>query len=268
MNASAIAMESPAAGNVRPLTYFSSAARRDCEPVAPMRTQCSACHLRELCLPHGLSGSDVARLDALVFTHRRVKAGETLFRQGDKFQYVYAVRSGTFKSNLTLRDGREQVSGFHMAGEVLGLDGLAQGVHASTATALEDVEICAIPYASLAELSAGSADMQDILGKLMSREIVREHSLMMLLGSMNAEERLAAFLLNISQRMKARGYSPREFHLRMSRAEMGSYLGMKLETVSRTFSAFQAQRLLEVDRRHVRILDLEALARVFEARVH
>lgn len=268
MNAPATATLSHPAIDARPLKYVEPAACRDRAPVAPLRTQCSTCHLRDLCLPRGLGSSDVARLDALVFTQRKIKAGETLFRQGDKFHHVYAVRSGTFKSNLTLRDGREQVSGFHMAGEVLGLDGLAQGAHASTATALEDVETCAIPYASLAELSAGSADMQDILGKLMSREIVREHSLMMLLGSMNAEERLAAFLLNISQRMKARGYSPREFHLRMSRAEIGSYLGMKLETVSRTFSAFQAQRLLEVDRRHVRILDLEGLARAFEARVH
>jgi CRP/FNR family transcriptional regulator len=106
-----------------------------------------------------------------------------------------------------------------------------------------------------------------VLARLMSREIVREHNLMMLLGSMNAEERLAAFLLNLSTRMKARGYSPREFHLRMSRAEIGSYLGMKLETVSRTFSAFQAQRLLEVDKKHIRITDLEGLQAAFETRV-
>jgi CRP/FNR family transcriptional regulator len=110
--------------------------------------------------------------------------------------------------------------------------------------------------------------MQLVVARLMSREIVREHSLMMLLGSMNAEERLAAFLLNLSQRLKARGYSPSEFHLRMSRAEIGSYLGMKLETVSRTFSAFQQQRLLEVDKRHIRIIDLEGLSRTVQACVH
>ena len=112
-----------------------------------------------------------------------------------------------------------------------------------------------------------SPDLQHVISRLMSREIVREHSLMMLLGSMNAEERLAAFLLNISQRMKARGYSASEFHLRMSRAEIGSYLGMKLETVSRTFSAFQQQRLLEVDKKHVRIVDLDGLTQAFEMRV-
>lgn len=233
----------------------------------PLKTQCSTCHLRDLCLPCGLVEEDLLRLDGLMFGRRKVKAGEVLYHAGDNFAFIYAVRSGTFKSSLLLGDGREQVSGFHMAGELMGLDGLAQGKHASTATALEDAEVCAIPYANLSELAAGSANLQHIVSRLMSREIVREHSLMMLLGSMNAEERLAAFLLNISQRMKARGYSPTEFHLRMSRAEIGSYLGMKLETVSRTFSAFQQQRLLEVDKRHIRITDLEGLTRAFETRV-
>ncbi len=234
----------------------------------PLKTLCSNCHLRDLCLPCGLEGSDVQRLDSLLFGRRRIRTGETLYRPEDRFQFIYAVRSGTFKSSLTLADGREQVSGFHMAGELMGLDGVAQGRHASAATALEDAEICAIPYTHLSELAAGSSDMQMVMARLMSREIVREHSLMMLLGSMNAEERLAAFLINLSQRLKARGYSSHEFHLRMSRAEIGSYLGMKLETVSRTFSAFQQQRLLEVDKRHIRILDLEALARAFQGPIH
>ncbi len=239
----------------------------DCTPV-PLQTLCSNCHLRDLCLPCGLGSPDVERLDGLKFGRRRVRAGETLYRGEDRFQFIYAVRSGTFKSSLNLADGREQVSGFHMAGELMGLDGVAHGRHASTATALEDAEVCAIPYTHLTELSAGSAGMQMVMARLMSREIVREHSLMMLLGSMNAEERLAAFLINLSQRLKARGYSPSEFHLRMSRAEIGSYLGMKLETVSRTFSAFQQQRLLEVDKRHIRILDLDGLTRAFQGQVH
>ena len=233
-----------------------------------LRTQCSTCHLKDLCLPCGLADADLGRLDSLEFSRRVVKAGHTLYREGDKFHFIYAVRSGTFKSGLALADGREQVSGFHMAGEMLGLDGLAKGAHASSAIALEDAEVCAIPFANLNEIATGSADMQQIVTRLMSREIVREHSLMMLLGSMNAEERLAAFLLNLSQRLKARGYSASEFHLRMSRAEIGSYLGLKLETVSRTFSAFHQQGLLEVDKRHIRITDLEGLSRAFEVRVH
>ena len=238
------------------------------KPVTVIQTQCSHCHLRDLCLPCGMNAPDVERLDSLMFARRRVAAGQTLYREGDKFQFIYAVRSGTFKSSLTLTDGREQVSGFHMAGELMGLDGVAHGKHASSATALEDTEICAIPYAHLNELATQNTNMQHVVSRMMSREIVREHSLMMLLGSMNAEERLAAFLLNLSQRLKARGYSASEFHLRMSRAEIGSYLGMKLETVSRTFSAVQQQGILEVDKRHIRILDLESLGRAIDVRVH
>lgn len=234
---------------------------------AALKTLCSTCHLKDLCLPCGLNGPDVERLDDLKFARRRIKEGQALYHEGDKFQFIYAVRSGTFKSTLNLKDGREQVTGFQMAGELLGLDGLASGQHASSAVALEDAEICAIPYAHLSDLASTSVELQHVISRLMSREIVREHSLMMLLGSMNAEERLAAFLLNISQRMKARGYSPSEFHLRMSRAEIGSYLGMKLETVSRTFSAFAQQRLLEVDKKHVRITDLAGLQQAFDLRV-
>ena len=256
-------------------TAFPSTARRSIhiEPgasvaVAAVQTQCSTCHLRELCLPSGMSELDLGRLDTLQFTRRKVKAGQTLYREGDKFTCIHAVRSGTLKSSLMLSDGREQVSGFHIAGELVGLDGVAQGQHASATMALEDTELCAIPYASLSDAAAGNSGMQHVISRLMSREILHEHSLMMLLGSMNAEERLAAFLLNLSQRYAARGYSDREFHLRMSRAEIGSYLGMKLETVSRTFSAFQQQGLLEVDKRHIRIADLPGLKRRFEVRVH
>ena len=230
------------------------------------RTLCSTCHLRDLCVPSGLSGNDMERLDGLMFTRRRLVAGQTLYAEGERFQYLYAVRTGTFKTTLNSADGREQVSGFQMAGELLGLDGVAHGSYASSAVALEDADVCAIPFARLTELAAANPGLNTVVGRLMSREIVREHRLMLLLGSMTAEERLAAFLLNLAQRLQARGYSPSEFHLRMSRAEIGSYLGLKLETVSRAFSAFQQQRLLEVDKRHITVVDAVGLARVFETR--
>jgi len=250
------------------VTFVPAAAARTRALVEPLKTSCSSCHLRDLCLPCGLTGSETESLDRLMFGRRKVAAGQALYRAGDKFSFIYAVRSGTFKSSLALAGDREQVSGFHMAGELMGLDAIANGAHASTAIALEDTEVCAIQYAQLNEAIAQSGNIQLAMAQLMSREIVREHSLMMLLGSMNAEERLAAFLLNLSQRMKARGYSASEFHLRMSRAEIGSYLGMKLETVSRTFSGFQQQGLLDVDKKHVRIVDLDRLAKVVETRVH
>lgn len=262
MSVSAVAI--PSTARAMPMAV----APRIVSVAAPLSTQCSTCHLRDLCLPRDLAGEDVRQLDALATGRRRVSAGHTLYRAGERFQFIYAVRSGTFKTSLGLSDGREQVSGFQMAGELMGLDGVAGGAYTSTATALEDAETCSISYDQLGEISARSGSLQNVLGRLMSREIVREHSLMLLLGSMNAEERLAVFLLNLSQRLRARGYSAVEFHLRMSRAEIGSYLGMKLETVSRTFSALQQKGLLEVDKRHIRIVDLDELKRAFEAQVH
>jgi CRP/FNR family transcriptional regulator len=260
-----------AEGAIRPVDRAVplSSLRTAAAAVVVLKTPCSSCNLRELCLPCGLNANDIASLDNLGFARRRSAVGEVLYAEGDRFQNIHAVRVGTFKSSLMLADGREQVSGFFMAGELLGLDGVATGRHASTATALEDTEVCAIPYTKLSELAAtGGTQMQQIVVRLMSREIVREHSLMLLLGSMTADERLAAFLLNLSQRMKARGFSHREFHLRMSRAEIGSYLGLKLETVSRSFSAFQRKGFLEVNKRHVRINDFDGLTQAFEAPIH
>lgn len=231
--------------------------------VVPLQPTCSSCHLRELCLPSGMTGSEMERLDDLTFGRRRIKAGQALYRQGDAFEFFFAIRGGTLKSNLTMADGREQVSGFHIAGELLGLDGVGHGSHGTTATALEDSEVCAIPYAHVAQMTSAGGGSEPLISRLMSREIVREHSLLMLLGSMNAQERLAAFLLNLATRLKARGYSASEFHLRMSRAEIGSHLGLKLETVSRTFSAFQKQGLIAVDKRHIRIVDADGLNRAF-----
>lgn len=236
-------------------------------PPPALKTNCSSCHLKDICLPSGMAAAEMSRLDGLLFGRRRVREGQPVYREGDGFQYLYAVRSGTFKSLLTLADGREQVTGFQMAGELLGLDAVAAGKHASTAVALEDAEICSIPYVHLSELAAANPGLQQAVSRIMSREIVREHGLMALLGMMNAEERVASFLLNLSQRLKARGYSPREFHLRMTRADIGSYLGMKLETVSRTLSAFQLRRLLEVDKKHVRIVDHEGLTAAFGLRL-
>src|SRR5262245_41234927 len=219
-------------------------------PVAKLVTLCSNCNLRELCLPCGLNGHDADRADELVYTRRRVRRGETLYRAGDAFGSLYAVRSGFFKTTQTLQDGREQVTGFYMAGELLGMSGIWSEVHGCDAVALEDSEVCVIPYARLQALGREVPDLQQQFHKVMSREIAREHGVMLLLGTMRAEERLAAFLLNLSQRFGARGFSPSEFRLRMTREEIGSYLGLKLETVSRAFSKFQEEGLISVQQKH------------------
>jgi CRP/FNR family transcriptional regulator, anaerobic regulatory protein len=223
------------------------------------KVACSSCNLRELCLPVGLARPDLERLDALVATRRSVPRGETLFRAGDAFQSLYAVRTGFFKTCVSSEDGRDQVTGFQMAGELLGLDGISNDRHSCDAVALEDSQVCIIPYGQLENLSREFNDLQHQFHKIMSREIVRDHGVMLLLGSMRAEERLAAFLMNLTQRLQARGFSASSLILRMTREEIGSYLGLKLETVSRTFSKFQEDGLLEVKQRHIRIIDQDGL---------
>jgi CRP/FNR family transcriptional regulator, anaerobic regulatory protein len=229
-----------------------------------MRAACSQCNLHELCLPVGMNAEEINRLDQLVETRRKVRKGQALYRSGDPFEAIYAIRIGWFKTDVLLEDGREQVTGFQMTGEMLGLDGISTEAHSCNAVALEDSEVCVIPYDQLEELSREVEGLQHQFHKVMSREIVRDHGVMMLLGSMRAEERLAAFLLNLSQRFNARGFSSAEFHLRMTRDEIGSYLGLKLETVSRAFSRFQDEGFIAVQQKHIRINDLAGLRRLIQ----
>jgi CRP/FNR family transcriptional regulator, anaerobic regulatory protein len=225
--------------------------------VSRVETHCSACDLGELCLPCRLAAPDTALLGDLSYTRRRIRNGESLYRAGGSFDSLYAIRSGFFKSSVVLEDGRDQVTGFHMAGEIVGMDGIGTEFHTADVVALEDSEVCIIPYARLEE-----PGLQRQLHKVMSRALVRDQGVMLLLGTMRAEERLAAFLLSLSRRLVARGFPSLEFHLRMTRDEIGSYLGLSLETVSRLFSRFQEDRLITVQRKHIRILDIPGLKAV------
>ncbi len=231
-------------------------------PVARLEVACSSCNLRTLCLPLGLPGEGLARLDAMILARRSVRRGDALFRSGDAFDALYAVRTGFFKTRVSSEDGRDQVTGFQMAGELLGLDGIGGDRHSCDAVALEDSQVCVIPYEQLEALSREFTDLQRQFHKIMSREIVRDHGVMLLLGSMRAEERLAAFLLNLTQRLRARGFSPSSLVLRMTREEIGTYLGLKLETVSRCFSKFQDDGILAVKQRQIKVLDPVALQRI------
>jgi CRP/FNR family transcriptional regulator len=227
---------------------------------------CSSCNLREMCLPGMLCAEDLARVENVVYARRRMKRGDTLFTAGTDFSAIYAIRSGFFKTSLVDVEGREQVTGFSMGGELMGLDGLGTGKYNGSAVALEDSEVCVLPYALVEEMAREIPALQRQLHAVLAREIVREHGVMMLLGSMRAEERLATFLINLSRRFVRRGYSACDFHLRMTREEIGSYLGLKLETVSRLFSAFQKDGLIDVQQKHVRIVDIAGLERVLAAR--
>lgn len=227
---------------------------------------CGNCNMREMCLPKGLRSEDMTSFEKVVYARRRIRRGEALFAAGDEFKAIYAVRSGFFKTSLVDNDGREQVTGFFMGGELLGMDGIGSGRYHGTAIALEDSEVCVMPYTLLEQISAEVPALQRQLHSVMAREIVRDHGVMMLLGSMRAEERLATFLLNLSRRFTARGYSASDFHLRMTREELGSYLGLKLETVSRLFSRFHDEKLIEVQQKHVRILDIAGLESLLATR--
>lgn len=227
-----------------------------------LKTHCSGCSLRELCLPMGLSDDELSHIDRMVSTRKQLKRGDSLYRNGDTFGSLYAVRSGFFKSRVTTDDGRDQVTGFHMPGEILGMDGIGTEHHTLDAVALEDSEVCIIPFANLEEISREVKSLQRQFHKVMSRELVRDQGVMMLLGTMRAEERVSAFLINLSQRFMARGWSPSDFHLRMTREEIGSYLGLKLETVSRLFSRFQEDGLVSVQQKHIRILDVPGLKKI------
>ena len=224
-----------------------------------LRSHCVTCSMRTLCLPVALTEIDIAELEALLGNRTKLKKGDALFHNGAQFTSLFAVKLGSLKTTVLSDDGREQVAGYHMPGDLLGLDGMGEDRHGCEAVALEDTEVCVLPFVRIEELARRVPALQHNLHRFLAREIERDHKVMLLLGSMRAEERLAAFLLNLSERYKARGYSSTEFVLRMTREEIGSYLGLKLETVSRLFSKFQEEGLVMVAGRSVKIIDMPIL---------
>jgi CRP/FNR family transcriptional regulator len=230
--------------------------------IEDLKMHCLNCSLRELCLPVGLTADEMHQVDALIVNRTKLRKNEALYRVGEPFHALYAIRVGSLKTQMLVEDGREQVAGYHMPGEIIGLDGVGTDHHGTEAIALEDTEVCVVPFANVEDLARSVPALQRNLHKVMSREIAQEQSVMLLLGSMRAEERLAAFLLNLSHRYRCRGYSANEYELRMTRKEIGSYLGLKLETVSRLFSHFQRIGLIRVHGRTVKLLDTGALTQL------
>ncbi|WP_051710791.1 fumarate/nitrate reduction transcriptional regulator Fnr [Andreprevotia chitinilytica] len=224
-----------------------------------LRHACSTCSLRELCLPTGLSVEDMQAVEQLVTQGKPIKRGEALYRAGEPFKALFAVRVGFFKTSVVSEDGREQITGFQMSGDLMGFDAISADHYMCDAIALEDSEVCELPFTEMESLSRQIPALQRHFYKVMSREIVRDQDVMLLLGNMTADERVAAFLLNLSHRFAQRQYASSSFHLRMTREEIGSYLGLKLETVSRTLSRFQDQGLIKVQNRLIELLDLTAM---------
>jgi len=246
---------------IRSLAAKASATRApDRDNVVRVSNACSSCGLRGVCMPCGMGAADLDSIDELVYVRRRLKRGDYLYRAGDHFHALYTFRLGFFKSYVTAEDGRTHVTGFQMPGEILGLDGIEDGHHNQDVVALENAEVCVLEYAQLALVAATMPELQLHLHRMMSREIVRDHGLMLLLGTMRADARVATFLLNLSRRFAERGYSPHEFNLRMTREEIGSYLGLTLETVSRVLSRFGERGLIRAQNRTIRLLDVAQLA--------
>ncbi|MBK1693004.1 fumarate/nitrate reduction transcriptional regulator Fnr [Ectothiorhodospira mobilis] len=230
--------------------------------IKDLKVACKDCGLRELCLPVGVSVEDLEQLDGIILRKRPVHRGDRLYEAGHPMHSLYAVRSGSVKTFVLTDDGQEQITSFHLPGELLGLDAIGDGVHPCTALALETCSICEIPFQQLESLASRSPELQHQLLRIMSRELQSDEHLVTLLGRRGSDARVAAFLLNLSDRLGRRGFSRHEFHLTMSRNDIGNYLGLAVETVSRMFSRFQQQGLIRVQRKLVTLLDPDGLRRV------
>jgi CRP/FNR family transcriptional regulator len=223
------------------------------------KVSCEACSLSELCLPRGLTQDEVSKLDEYIERPRKLEPNTLIFHPGDTFHGLYAVRSGGVKTYLTKKTGEQQILGFHLPGEIFGLDGMEHAAHRCYASTMDNTSYCVLPFEKLDELCLKLPELRNQVYKLMGHELNCDHSHQLLLGQQTAHERLATFLLSISSRFKRRGFSPNSFMLPMSRHDIACFLGIAVETVSRLFKSFQEQGIVRINRKQVDILDMEKL---------
>lgn len=223
------------------------------------QVHCQTCSLSSLCLPVSLNMAEMSRLDDIIEKSRPQKKGEHLFHQGDTFESVYAIRAGSIKSYTLTNEGEEQITGFYFPGELVGLSGFDNNTYPVSAKVLETTTVCEIPFSNLDNLCGQLPELRRQLMRTMSKEIRDDQQMMMLLSKKNAEERVATFLVKLSQRYQARGYSAQKFRLSMSRNEIGNYLGLAVETVSRIFTRFQKTGLIQVDGKEIDLQNLNEL---------
>jgi len=223
---------------------------------------CQNCSISELCLPFSLSDKELDVLDKIIDRKRPIHKGEQVFQDGDQMTSLYAVRSGTFKTFTVNEQGEEQITGFHLAGDILGFDAIAATEHPSFAKALETSMVCEIPYSTLDTLSNTMPKLKKQVLRLMSSEIKADQEMLTLLNRKNAEQRLATFISTLSARYHARGLSSKEFRLSMTRSDIGNYIGLTVETISRLFNRFHKAGLIKIDGKLITILDLDELNEV------
>jgi len=227
---------------------------------------CGQCGLNELCLPHALTAQEIDQVDSIGKRSKPLQRGEYLYNTGEVFSSIYAVRSGSIKVFTIDDEGEEQVIGFYLPGELLGLDAIDSKLHMSTAKSMETSSVCEIPYDSIEDLSATIRNLQVHMYRVLSREIRVDQELQMLLAKKTAEERIGAFLMNLSLRYEQRRLSSTRFRLPMARSDIGNYLGLAVETVSRIFTRLQTMGVLTVEGKEVEILDRNALCNVAHSR--
>ncbi|PVZ70544.1 fumarate/nitrate reduction transcriptional regulator Fnr [Pelagibaculum spongiae] len=227
-----------------------------------IKASCSDCSLSSLCLPLAVQAEDLDRLDEIIKQGQRVEKGQHLFRSGDEFKAIYAVRTGAIKTYSITPSGEEQINGFYLPGEIMGMDGINTNHHVNSAKALESTTVCEVPFNRLEELTKVLPGLQRHFFQMMSKEIREEQQLIMLLAKKNAEERIASLLLSISTRNGRRRLSTTAFRLPMTRVEIGNYLGLAVETVSRVLTRFQKQGILAVESKEVRINDYQKLCQI------
>lgn len=220
-----------------------------------VKSACEACSVRRLCLPVGLGDHEIAVMDRVVRRRVGLKKGDFVYRIGDQFTALYAIQTGSVKTYGLTLDGREQITGFHLSGELLGIDAIEVDRHPCSAVVLEDTEICELPFKSLETLVEGVPTLQRVMARIMSREVLREENMLMLLGSTSAEQRIARFLLNLSERQIQRGGEPDVVRLSMTRQDIGNYLGMALETVSRQLAHLQESGIIRVANRRIHLVN-------------
>lgn len=220
---------------------------------------CQDCSISQLCIPFSLQETELKKLDDIIERKRPLQKGQSLFEAGKSFKSLYAVRSGSFKSYTISNQGDEQITGFHLPGDVIGFDAINSKKHPSFAIALETSMICEIPFDTMDELSASMPRLRQQIMRLMSTEIMADQELMLLLNRKTAEQRLAAFISNLSHRFRERGFSSKEFRLTMTRGEIGNYLGLTVETISRLLGRFQKAEFIEVNSKFITIINQQGL---------
>jgi CRP/FNR family transcriptional regulator, anaerobic regulatory protein len=222
-------------------------------------SSCAYCSVRRLCLPVSVDREEINIIDDLVANRPSLNKSDYLFHAGDKFNSLYAIKSGAVKTYGSTKGGREQITGFHFSGELIGLDAIGNNMHNCSAVTLEKTVICAIPYKSIEEVSLHVPAIQQEITRLMSREIRNDEEMLMAMGSMRAEQRVACFLFSLYRRLLLRSKEKYTFRLPMTREEIGNYLGLSLETVSRRMSSLHEDGIIDVENRLITLRDIDAL---------